>query len=291
MIIVFAPDLEALLSEVERPPRLLSRLLTRSSQRELAGAGFFADLVTGRAVAPAAIARRYLRPDDHAGAWAFADPLRLQPDLNAVWIQPHAFRDDQEPVLADLRELLREEGLDFELTEPGRGFLRLAEAPGAEFTPPWAIAGQSMEKVLPRGPRAALWTRRLNDCQVLLHHHARDDGSVPSGLWFWGAGSLPDQRPAARISHLIGDGDGLRELADWLELSHSPAESGVPDGTLYRWAPAPEDSADRAIVALSELLRPLWQRLALGRIDALELASRRVVYRVRPVDVWRFWVR
>lgn len=291
MIILFVPELEALLSEAERPPRSLSTFLARASHRSLAGEGFLSELVTGRAVAPAAIARRFDRPDDHSGVWAFADPVRLRPDLSAVWIQPHAFPADQDEPLAALRELFAEEDLQFELAGASRAYLRLSDLPEVEFTPPWATAGQSMDKVLPRGRDGALWTRRLNECQIVLHQYARNDGAVPSGLWFWGVGALPEARPVARVSHLIGCDEGLRELADWLELSQTPAEDGLPDASLYRWLPSVEDSADDALSKLAERLSSLWRRLALGRIDALELASRQAVYRVRPRDVWRFWAR
>jgi len=289
MIILLVPELEALLAEAGRQPTIVSRLIARGRSRALPQDGFLAELVTEQAVAAAAIARRHDRPDDAEGWWAFADPVRLRPDLSAVWIQPHAFQSEHDAAVSDLRDLLAEDGLRFELATPERGYLKLPGPPEAEFTPPWAIAGRSMEQVLPRGREGPLWTRRLNECQVLLHQLSREDPAVPSGLWFWGPGPLPRERPEARISHLIGEGEGLRELAAWLDLSYSPEERGTPDASLRLWSPSPGSDADQALLQLADLIRPLWRRLRLGRFDALELATRRQVWRLRPADAWRFW--
>jgi len=291
MIILLAPDLEALLDDADSVPRLLSRVFARATKRSIDSVDAATELVTGQSIGPAAIARRYDRPNDASGHWIFADPVILRPDLSAVWIQPARFEPIDQPAVAELDKLFAEFGLSFDLVRPGRAYLRLSHESLAAFAPPWALEGQSMEHVLPKGEDSRRWIQLLNECQILLHQHAGEVEETPSGLWFWGSGSLPRSRPSARVSHLIGAEPGLLELAEWLKLSYAPAESGTPDGSLRAWSPELEHAASESLDRLEALIRPLWRRLLLGSIDALELATRRTVFRVTPSDARRFWRR
>jgi hypothetical protein len=291
MIILLVPELEALLSEVDSAPRLLSRLLARGRSRALDRNAYLAELVTDEAVGPAAIARHHDRPQDASGCWIFADPVMLQPDLNAVWVQPHRFEPIDQPAVTELQALLAASGANFELIRPDRAYVGVKRSPTVEFTPPWGVAGRSMDHVLPSGRDAAQWIRILNECQMLLHQHAGQAPQTPAGLWFWGSGSLPETRPDARVSHLIGTEEGLKELAGWLELSYAPEESGTPDASLRAWSPEPQHDVRQALEHLDDLIRPLWRRLLIGSIDALELASRQTVHRLTRRDAWQFWKR
>lgn len=291
MIILLVPEIEALLLEADAVPGTFSKLMARAQRRELDPTAYLCELVTDHPVAPAPIARRHERPDDAAGQWAFADPVNLRPDLRAVWIQPDRFDPIDQPAVTELSELVADVGMRFELTRPERAFLALESSPLVDFTPPWNFQGRSMEHVLPGGEDAARWIRLLNDCQVILHQHSGDEAITPSGLWIWGAGRLPEQRPPARVSHLIGIEDGLQELAAWLDLSWTPEESGIPDSSLRVFSIEAYQEPGHALSAIEELIRPIWRRLLLGSIDAFELASRRSVYRITPRDAWRFWKR
>jgi len=291
MIILLVPELEALLSEADCAPRLLSKVIARGHRRSIDRNAYLSELVTDQPVGPAAIARHHDRPGDSFGCWTFADPVILRPDLNAVWVEPHRFDPIDQPAVSELRSFLAESGMDFELIRPERAYLRLKRAPSVEFTPPWDFRGKSMDHVLPTGDHAAFWIRTLSECQILLHQHSGAAAQTPSGLWFWGTGTLPESPPPARVSHLIGQADGLQELAGWLDLSLAPQESGTPDSTLRAWSPEPGQEAMPSLEQLDVLLRPIWRRLRRGAIDALELASRRSVYRLSPSDAWRFWKR
>jgi len=297
MIVFLVPELEDLLAD-SSVPALLRRFFARASSRQLDANGYLADLVTGRPIASAAIARFRDRPDDCSGAWMFADPVALRPDLSAVWIQSGCFDPLDQPAVAELKDLFEQVNLAFELTTPERAYLRLEQIPDASFSPSWAVAGQSMDYVLPKGRDAKQWIRLLNDSQIILHQHAAGQASsetdltqTPSGLWFWGAGKLPENRPSGRISHLIGDDEELLALANYLEISHSPDESETADSSLRSWSPPSTLSADEALVQLVELIRPYWRRLQLGAIDALEIASRNQAFNVTSRKSRHFWRR
>lgn len=293
MIIVLVPELDNLLAEADRLPGRLAAIMARGQRRPLADSHYQSLLVCGQAVPPAALTRNSDCPADTEGCWLRADPVGLRPDLNAVWLQTGLDLADPEACSA-LTSLLAEEGLDFDLPHPGRGYLRLSESPGCQFVPPWKLSGQSLDHVLPHGPGQARWRRLLNECQILLHQFARgSDQPAPDGLWFWGAGSLPSRADInPRISHLAGADPLWPAMADWLGLSHAPGcPLRVADQSLVEW------QADTALDSLANLelldqwLKPLWRRLKRRGLDALELASQNHAWRVEPADAWRFWQR
>lgn len=292
MIIVLVPELEAMLAEAERVPRRLRAWLARASESRLDTHHHQSQLVCGQALSPAALSRRVDCPNDAQGQWLRADPVALQPDLNAVWIQAGISLDRNSAAFADLRALLEDEGLEFDLPHPQRGYLRLDQATGCRFEPPWQLAGHSLDHVLPRGGEQDRWRRLLNECQILLHQAgAGQDGALPQGLWFWGEGSLPDRAGIrARVSHLAGDDPLLAALSDWLRLSWQPDCPGQPaDHSLLLWSADSGRSATENLSLLDRWLAPAWRRLRRFGIDQLELASRERAWTLSAPASWRLW--
>lgn len=293
MIVVFVPELESLLSEARSRPRLLERFLARAEARRLDASAPAAEMLAGRPLPAAAISRLRDAPGEADNdIWMRADPVRLVPDLNAVWVQPGVQLAPEHPALPELNELFAEVGLEFDLPDPARGYLRLDAVPDCVFQPPQALAGQSMDHALPEGPDARLWKRLLNDAQVILHQY-RDQSEV-GGLWFWGPGRLPPRSAIApRVSHVCSRDPDLLNLADWLGLSHEPldAPARVADASLVTWSADHARTADDNLEALAGWLRPLWRRLRAARIDALELAGCERAWRLTPAQSWCFWRR
>ncbi|MFW5816155.1 MAG: hypothetical protein ACOCVP_04800 [Wenzhouxiangella sp.] len=295
MIIVAVAELDALLAGQPALPPRLRAFLARAQPRALDSSAWAAELVTGRAVAVAPLTRRLDAPDDARGCWLRADPVVLTPDLSAVWIRPGARLDAASPVVGELRAALAEAGLAFDLPHPERGYIRLEAMPECRFVPPDAVHGESLDYVLPAGPDAARWRRLLNDCQVILHQYSRQAGAGhPGGLWFWGAGSLPPRGSIGpRVARLFGSDPLWPALADWLDLEHALTVdvAAAPDASLIEWRP--DAALDQAgnLLALDRWLKPLWQRLRLGRLDALEIAGDRRAWRLGSAAAWRLWRR
>lgn len=295
MVIIAIAELDELLAGRPALPRRLGALLARSSPRPLDAACWLAELVAGRALASAPLTRRVDAPGDCAGTWLRADPVALTPDLNAVWIRPGARLEIDSGAARELAACLAEEGLDFDLPHPERGYLRLESLPECRFVPPGEVQGESLDYVLPSGPDARTWRRLLNECQVLLHQYAGAAGGAHTGgLWFWGGGCLPDaDRVSPRVRQLIGDDPVLCGLAEWLALERvdSVASAAEVSDAVVEW---PLDrSADAAanLERLERWLAPLWRRLRQGRLDALELAGPRRAWRLTPGGAWRVWRR
>ncbi|TVQ42003.1 MAG: hypothetical protein EA370_00755 [Wenzhouxiangella sp.] len=293
MIVVLVPELETLLAEAEQLPPLFRRFLARSRPHRIDPMFAESLLVTGQPLAAAPLSRLADHPLDADGIWLRADPVRLQPDLNAVWLQAEAGLS--EAAIRDLVACFADEGLTLDFPTPSRGYLRLESIPECSFHPPWSLAGNSLDHVLPHGPDAGRWRRLLNDSQIILHQHTPEaTGNTAGSLWFWGAGALPAaSKPASRVSHLVGDSPVLVGISRFLSLSHEPVvhRRGAADGSLVLWPGRTERSASENLVELAGWLQPLWQRLGRFGLDSLELASRERCLVLKPRDRWRIWQR
>lgn len=297
MIGVFVPELEALLREAQSYPGRLEHFFARAPARRLDLAAAVAELLTGEPLAAGPIGRLIDGANDAEGAiWMRADPIRLMPDLNAVWVRPAAGMEADHPALPELIELFAEADLAFELSGPERGYLRLASVPDCRFQPPQALAGQSLDHALPEGPDARFWKRLLNEVQIILHQY-RDQSEV-SGLWFWGAGMLPDRSVLQpRYQNIYSSDRESLALADWLGLSHQVRTAhtlsapNLLNGSLIWWEADSSLSADDNLQALASWLGPLWRRLLSRRINAMELAGSERAWRLSTAQAWQFWRR
>ena len=250
--------------------------------------------MVGQPLPIAALTRLLDAPDDAAGSWIRADPIDLVTDLAAVWLDPK-LRFEHGTWLDPITELMRDEGLDFELHASGRGYLRLPQSPDCRFTPPWQLAGQSLEHCLPQGMDQRRWRHLLNETQILLHQHRQDlddPRSVPGSLWFWGAGALPARDAfKAKVVILRAQDPALLGLAHWLELdaTSGPSLAAPGPGELIEWQADEQHSAEANLERLQADLRPAWWRLRRGRINELIIAGRQSWWSCRPRHAWRIW--
>lgn len=292
-LVVFVPELESLLREAGRPPRLVSAIARPDRANELSASCPQALLATGVDLAAAPLSRLHDFPEDASGAWMRADPIGLTPDLAAVWMQAEQ-SFTRGAWQQDLQALMADEGFELDFHPSGRGYLRLSETPDCRFASPAALAGNSLEHCLPEGPGSSVWRRLLNETQILLHQCAdrRRGESVPGSLWFWGGGQLPAAGDVApRIESLVADDPVMAGLAEWLALPCREAGDGVEvrGGELIEWPAEFERSADENLERLAAFLRPAWRQLRLGRLRALELCGRHCRWVCRPADAWRVW--
>lgn len=294
--IVLVPALESLFRESAGKPALIRRLVSRAAPRQLDAAGFHGELATGRPLAPAALTRRLDHPGDADGCWLRADPIDLSADLGAVWLHPGVALDPESAPARELVALFAEEGLELDFPTAERGYIRLAESVDCRFSPPWELAGESMEHLMPTGADARRWRRLLNESQMMLHQYRAESAGPdrpPGSLWFWGSGALPARSAVrARISTIAGDDPIMRGLADWLELEHVPArlDEAPRPGLMMAWPFEHSLDAQTNLGRLDAWIRRAWRRLRLDRrFDALEIADGSRCWRFTTVDAWRVW--
>ena len=173
---------------------------------------------------------------------------------------------------------------------------RLERLPDCHFYPPDRIVGQSLDFVLPTGADGTLWQRLLNDCQIVAYQHSLKEGSpAAGGLWFWAAGGLPAlDEVEPRVQRLFGTDVVWSALASWQNLKHepeTPTADNVPDSSLVAWEPEPGLDEGATLAVLESWMKPLWQRVRLGRLAVLEVASRSRVWRLTPQAAWQIWRR
>ncbi|MFT3762321.1 MAG: phosphoglycerate mutase [Pseudoxanthomonas sp.] len=246
---------------------------------------------------PVAALTRGLDAGDAAGAtWLRADPAFIRPDLNGARMLSHGEAlelsgEDAAQLLQALKPLFGDAGFPIDAPDPSRWYLRLPlDAQLPAFAPPEDALGDDLFAHLPQGDAGRRWRALLTEAQVILHAHpwnARRLGqgkAAVNSLWFWGAGRLPDsvQTPFKQVK---SNEPLLRALAK---------AAGVGVG-------AAGDDVD-ALVDLRHLrsmetlgrdtLRPLFDEVAGGRLDALHLDFEDGArFALNRGQRWRFWRR
>ncbi len=291
--IVLVPGLQDMLREAARVPRPVRRLLGRAQSRVLDPATCHSRLLFDGDYPAAALSRYLDYPEDAPGSWMRADPVGITPDLGAVWLHEKARLCSESPAARELVALFSEEGMRLDLIGSGRGYLALKRLPDCRFTPPWQLAGESMDRVWPQGPEALYWRRLLNETQMILHQHRQSSPELPGSLWFWGAGEVPVTPPVARVRLIRATSPELLGAAAWAGLDVVEAASKELDampGALVEWQPdcgrTAEDNLERLASYLAVALRHL--RFS-GRLRELELAGEHRVWRLSTLRAWRPW--
>jgi len=278
---VLVADLEDLLAQTATAAPTLRRRLSQATVQPLDPDCHLSALMAGRAHALAPLT--YLADFGHPpkSYCLRADPVRLVPDLAAVWM--HSGHLPVESTLAQaLTTALAEFDLQFQLASPERGYVLCERPPQCQFTTPWASRGESLDAIMPAGPDAAFWRRVLNDTQVLAHQHQAEAQAV-GGLWFHSGGDAVVEPAAPVIASVRALYADTALVARALGVA-TGVESDDPQ--FLEWAPA-EPDPNSAISELEALLKPLWWRLRWARLAHLTLASPKRAWHWRTRDLWR----
>ena len=271
----------------------LATLLARAQFRRAPAVSYEAALCDAAGLpenAPYAALRRLGEADlgqDDLGSttWLAADPVHLRfLQERLVLADPSQLALDTAEAEAILASFNRELGAfgRFHLGDAGRWYFAPTDpALAHEHTSPplSAVAGRSVERLLPSLGEAQAQRRLLNAAQLLLHEHpvnrARADAGTMTvnALWLWGGGALPrSEGRAAPLSlpfDTLGSADPLaRGLARAAGIQTEDRPAGA-DALLTR---LPPDA--RALVVLDDLAAAVQYesgdayRTALTRLDA-----------------------
>ncbi len=133
--------------------------------------------------------------------WIRADPVYLKTDAHGVYclgnqhlqIEP----DESHAIITSLNEYFKDEGLAL-FPGSSQSWVMKCDSPSKMATNTLAdVEGRSIDRLLPSGPDALAWHKRLAECQLILNQHPvnlarQEKGMLPiNSLWFWGIGSLP----------------------------------------------------------------------------------------------------
>jgi hypothetical protein len=247
--------------------------------------------------------------------WLRADPVTVQPTRAGLVLAGSCATDlaraEADALLAALNQYFAAEGLRFLAPTPERWYVQIETPAAIDTTPLRDALGSSVAAVLPRGPDALAWHRRLNEIQMLLHEHpvnaareARAAAPVNS-LWFWGGGRLP-VCAADRVLTVWADTALARGLAACARVACQPLPRdarawlreavGGGEHLLVLGEAAGAPALAQRWDELERLwIEPLTAALYAGALQraALVTASRGALLRfeLSPRDRWKFWRR
>jgi hypothetical protein len=241
----------------------------------------------------AALTRELDAGDAGSGLWLRADPVYLRADANGARLQAWATlgleAEESEDFLASLRPAFGDAGMALSAATPERWYLSLAAgAPLPEFVDPADAVGGELLSVLPGGPEGRRWRALFNEAQVILHQHPRNAareaaGLAPvNGLWFWGAGQLP-QAVRTRVGRVLSGDCELLALARRAGIAVAGAQAGEVDPD------APPTLVDlRRQRDWAKVQRIIADAGTAGTELALDFADG-ARWRLQPRQRWRFW--
>lgn len=306
-LVLHVPLIESLPGGDAGLPGPLSRFFARASRTDCDPDRALASLFDSAPLpAPAvlsAFAGSATRDDAASGHWLRFDPVRLVPDLTAVWVDrplPLAFDSAElRPVVEELCAMFRHEGLEWRPERGNFGLLQLDATPDCVFLPPDAAHGMRLDEVLPTGPDASRWRRLINESQMVFHQFRQmsraDQQGV--GLWFWGAGGAPVSSGVREPICVVDRGENALAagLAKWLDADLLDSSARFEDAhAACRYVHWPLQNTD-VQASLSQLvdawLVPGLHALRRGRLTEIAIVGSGGCWRMGRFDAFAFWRR
>jgi hypothetical protein len=187
--------------------------------------------------------------------WLRADPVHLSVNRDRVVLldasQLEITATDANALCRSLQDHFVSDGLRFHVAHPERWYIQSDDPITLHTRAPSVVRGRSVANYWFDGADRALWQGRLSEMQMLLHAHpvneAREEaGQLPiNGVWFWGAGALPD-RLEPIYSHIIAHDALLAGLA-------SLTQSHYTDSDDFHWSAGPIAASGQTLIALHQL--------------------------------------
>jgi hypothetical protein len=251
-----------------------------------------------------------------AGYVLHADPVHLRPDRDRLLLFDASHLaisgKESDALIGLFNRHFGEDGLRLEPGASGRWYLHVGQRPLLRTTSLNDAIGRDIRSLMPAGPDARSWARRLNEAQMLFHHaeinRVREQEGRPTinGLWVWGGGSLTDFQPQSDYARVFGEDALASGLAAALtapvqplpedagELSKSRGEGAVLAYLDALWRPVLDADGPSWIDALERLetwLTPLVEggRLAGARWHIYPCDGE--CYRISRQGLRRFWRR
>jgi len=306
-LILHVPLIESLPGGAAELPGPLHTALARARRTECDADQALAVLFQSPPLpAPAvlsALADPELADDNENRHWLRFDPVRLMPDLTAVWVDRPLPLDfgaaELQPVVDELRAMFEHERLEWCPGTGAFGLLRLDQAPDCSFLPPDAVHGMRLDEVLPTGPDASRWRRLINESQMVFHQFRSMERADQQGvgLWFWGAGADPGPAGAPGPVCVVDRSESaiVTGLARWLGGGRLDCTAGfehLDAGCGYVHWPLQDTDVQATLLQLIDTwLTPAIQALRRGRLTEIAVVGSSGCWRLGRLDAFALWRR
>lgn len=244
--------------------------------------------------------------------WIRADPASIRVGREGLTLFSGAGLsielDEAKQLAAHFNQTFLPEGWQLEVLNPIRWYLRVpAEAQSVKTVSLHQAQGRDIRSLLPSGEAQSIWSKLLNETQMLFHDHSvnlkRQSVGLPeiNTVWFWGGGRLlPVNSPT--FSKIWADDPLLKGIATHGKLDIEPLP-GAPAAVLKNLV------AGHHLFVLDQLhavdtshwlgsikqlenqwFKPLWNGLANGKISELTIKTgEETNFTALPQHRWRFW--
>ncbi|MFZ4536614.1 hypothetical protein [Propionivibrio sp.] len=315
------PALNTLLARsrlTRRPPQSLEATLSDAFGLP-EGAPYAAFRLLGEANTPVEVG---------ASCWLCSDPVHLRfhqerlilADSGSFGIaldEAQALAEALNTHLADLGRFHVATAERWYLQVAVNGALDASSLANFDVPPLSAVAGRSIERLLPETAKTKELRKLLNEAQMLLHAHAinqkrQNTGRLPiNSLWLWGAGTLPERSEsgfdgvwstnplALGLARAAGVPTHPLPLDLSVLLEHAAPETShliVLEDLLGAVQYENGDAYRTTLTSLeSRWFAPLRSALATGKIRQLRLeastAYAALAWESRRSDQWKLWRR
>lgn len=306
-LILHVPLIESLPGGAAVLPPALQKTLARARRAECKADQALASLFGSAPLPAPAVLSALAEPAAHIDAigrhWLRFDPIRLVPDLTAVWVDRPLPLDfsaaELQPVVAELRTMFEHEGLEWHSPGGSFGLLCLDSTPDCVFLAPDAAHGMRLDEVLPTGADASTWRRLINESQMVFHQFRTlgraDQEGV--GLWFWGAGGNCAPAGVSEPVCVVDRADSalVAGLAEWLgagRLCHGARFDDARTANAYVHWPLQDTDVQAALAQLVDAwLMPAVHALRRGRLTEIAIVGGSGCWRLGRLDALAFWRR
>jgi hypothetical protein len=229
--------------------------------------------------------------------WLRADPAHFRVEHASVRMLACGdigqSRDEADALLATLAPAFGDEGFELSAPHASRWYLRAFTANTApdlpDLPPPEIALGSDLFELWPEDHIHRRWRRIFNETQIILAQHPvnreRLNRSQPAinGLWFWGAGRLPD-KVSTRLSAVMTTDPLLSALSAFagtvcitgFDSSRLPADGDVLVDL-------------RQVDDVAAVLHAILEAWNDGRIRELDWRSPSGRWLRKRWHRWRFW--
>ena len=240
------------------------------------------------------------------GHWLRADPVHLRADPTRVILfdadSVGLEVDESDALLAHLNAGFADGELRFERAAAAtRWYARMSAPVSLALASPRSLRGTAVEDSLSALRRAGALNRLMTEAQMLLYEAPTNlarsaQGQAPiNSVWFWGGGTAPILKAAAR-SAVLGDDALLAACARHAGVAHHADKRGLATvlhattGDVLLLDHVEASDFDITLFA-REVLAPAGAALASGRLASLVIHDHRGELVMTRKARWKLWRR